>query len=75
MAKYEKHKKIEDAAARFVYWLDDLLIKSDTWTKTALMHLVNMAAMTITFIDNLHVVVDRKTFILQYHVAKFLHKS
>ena len=76
MAKYEKFKKrIEDAAANLVYWLDDMLIKSDTWTKTAFDHLVNTAAMTITFIDNVHLVVDRKTFIVQYHVAKFLHKK
>lgn len=76
MAKYEKFKKrIEDAAANLVYWLDDMLIKSDTWGKTAGAHLVNVAAMTITFLDNVHLVVDRKTFIVQYHVAKFLHKQ
>lgn len=75
MAKYEKYKKIEDTAAKLVYWLDDMLIKSDTWAKTAWLHLVNMAAMTITFVDNAHLVIDRRVFIVQYHVAKFLHKQ
>ncbi len=75
MAKYEKYKKIEDAAANFVYWLDEVLIKSDTWMKTAVMHFVNTAAMMVTCIDNLHLIVDRKLFILQYYIAKFLHKQ
>ena len=76
MAKYEKFKiKIEDAAANFVYWLDDTLIKSDTWLKTALSHLVNTAAMLVTFVDNVHLVVDRKLFVLHYYIAKFLHKQ
>lgn len=75
MAKYEKYKKIEDAAARLVYWLDEKLITSDTWLKTALAHVVNFAAMTITMLDNIHLVVDRRMFIIQYHVAKSLHKQ
>ena len=76
MAKYEKFKiRIEDAAANLVYWLDDMLIKSDTWMKTALMHVVNTAAMLITFIDNVHLVVDRKSYIFKYHAAKLMHKE
>lgn len=75
MAKYEKFKKIEDKAAEFVYLHDDMQIKADTWLKTFLSHLVNFAAALVTAIDNLNLYVDRKTFILQYYIAKFLHKQ
>lgn len=75
MAKYEKIKKIEEKAAELVYLHDDMQIKMDAWMKTLWAHLVNTAATLITVNDNVHLYVDRKTLIVQYYVAKFLHKQ
>jgi len=75
MAENKKIKKIEDFAAGIVYWHDDMQIKADAWILRMMQQVINIAAAVITYHDNLQLHADRWLFIVQYHVAKFLHKQ
>lgn len=74
MAKNKRFEKIEDLAAKAVFWTDDALIRFDLWLVKALQILVNLAAALITMHDNIQLHVDRRIFIVQYYIAKAYHK-
>lgn len=74
MAKNKRFEKIEDIAAKAVFWTDDALIKLDDWIADFLQLIINVAAAIITIHDNIQLHLDRKLFIVQYYIAKGYHQ-